>query len=962
MSRYCLADPLLEFLAHRYTISTSGSLQPGLDEMGFGLIRTRIVSVSELIALLKEPTSLGKNLHSLLHQIDEQDSNPLTSYVRSEPTLPHLLKLLASVMKSSDHEMMSGTLWLLAAALRALAKFDLPAGIAAAKTILNEQCKSVYRCLSSGNPGCLTAAMDLLTTLCMESASTSLAVAVVDMRHKGLLQAARTRKSLPNPLKAFSTSPRAAYVSWVVRMLKVADYETRVALSRHPSVLHNVISGMRLDDAAAVTLVLETLLGMIVFNEEENRNLPVAFLRGNQLSQIAKLMSHQDETVQTTAKDFLLKCYSTAGKGLCYPSEPVNILRNKLLHDLLVDIDPVANDMQDFCLELVGKCPDVLWSYLCSGKIAVEPSGSSMAFAVNVSFVVRMLALLPVTDSTPKEAFVPKSVHRTTMTKGLVHDDRIIRFNTLLLIMALLKRFPTSSSPERQVVLVAALPDFRTIYNSWKKHPSVIVDDEDEFLERCFLEVISLYVELDLVDKDAPSLRVQDFCDVSSPDLADSIIRLCTLLDPASLLLSTKEVEKIGKICQTADVGMTEEMLRTWIRETNVSAHLSLARSKDHWSGILSGICEIFQKPLLFKAGQDPLLQYLRITEPVDDASITADMIVDTMTTVAEECTTVVLNETAEYLDTAKGKISANSPVNFLNSILSVAKRVRVMDSYSNIDPFTEGVNLDVDSLEELLSILLVKWDCVTWLRVTCAALTASDCAKVDLRLLVESGVLGYAIIGLSLSSLSLRRISHFILVRFSALLSASRVRERRQLTLLLSSLAGHLPSSSPLDALPRLEAFFYAEAIPLLLRPDHPMYRPLNELLLDEPTVFAMKAFNRLFFDTNEEWSRELTWCLGWIDRSVGRTGQFLDSCDLTGLYVAENVATLLMMSVEEGAKKIAERLVSLEVLRIDDSHARFRSRLTLARPTHHAMGRNLTRENRQPYQERFSAPWLLL
>lgn len=854
-------------------------------------------------------------LHTVLHQRDGPEGL-LSRYVKAESTLQHILKLLPTMMSSTEHEMMSDIVWLMALGVKCLAQADLPAAIQVSKVIINDYLKAVYRCLSSGNPACLTAALDLLRALCLESTSISLLVAVLDFSHKGFPQAARTRKCSLDVVMGTSQSPRAAYMAWLEQLMREAEYESLVLLSRSPAVVQYALSGLYQDDPEIIKSMLDVILRRLVNNEEDNRNLPVAFLRGGQLSVIAKLMKSPSSITQEVVRSFLSSSFSTRNKGLCYPSEPVNVLRNKLLYDLIVDLDPLNTDQGNFTIELVANCPDVAWAYLISGKMSFEPS-PSIDFALTVALAIKMFNLLPITAQTPPDAIIPRTLHRGSLSKGLQHEDRMVRFNTLLLMLAILRRFNGNILEIHCPALNNGLPDFRTLYNSWRQHPTDISTDEEEFLEQCYLEVITLYYTFDLVDPDAPIIRMSDFCkNVDRPDVSNSIVELLKTQNPIMIISSISDVDMLMEVISTASKQLVPELLSFWLY-TRELASMAIARClcKDAslWRQLLMAIHDIYHMPLLFPPGQDPLLQYLRMDAPLleVDTLPMEEIKEQHLTPPAYQVPTVIPTE-EEYLSTVRSKISASSPVNFLNSLFAVAKRSRVMDSWSFISPSTpSNVHLPMD-LEELLRSLLIKWDLSLWLRTMAAAFDHPDSPQIDLRGAVESALLGYALIGMSLMDIELRKLSHLILHHYAILLSSSRLRERRQIALLLESVANLSIPEAPLEAIPRLDAYFYAEALSILLRPEHPLYRPINELLLQSQCVPAPMAFNSLFLDSNDDWNRELQWALGWIDRAVGRDGQFKDQCNLLPLHVEDNCATLLLTPMlDTNLAKIATRIL---------------------------------------------------
>jgi hypothetical protein len=812
------------------------------------------------------------------------------------------------------HEMMSAVLFTVTEALKALqATGHEMEAISVAKTILGECLKSIYRCLSSGNAACLVAACDLLRELCIAGSL----MTMIDFTHTGFAQAARMRKTMPG----VTQSPRTAYLDFIMTLLNSTDYESRLILARQPSILHFVISGLQNDEAFVVENVLDTILKTLVLNEEESKNLPVSFLKGNQLQSIAKLYAgSSDLKVQSAIRSFIVGCFGTPTKGLCYPCEPITLLRNRLLADVAAEVDILHDEeAQEMLLITMKSCPDVAWFIFTSNRLPLEPLPGS-DYAVAVALAVKLISLIPFNEMSPAEACVPKGLTRNNLSKGVANEDLMVKFNTLMLILAVLKRFGSRLTLVQRTMVKTVLPDFRTVYNAWHQAGPTSTE-EDELLGRCFLEVISQYVQSGLHD-DASVIRASDIWTIgSSAELAESALLLCELLNPVDILKGLGDVNIIVDLFNTAtDKGQVSSILYDWILISRISSDPSFARhvSKDTAAimGILTAICDVHQKPLLFPGDIDPLASLLGVTDTmqIDEIECSQPSIPELKEPYSQEHRDFeekIQNFPVIDVKAVKEKINAANAVDMLNSLLATVKRRRVMESFSIIDPSVTVK--EYQSLDELLDGLVLGYDSVAWMRLMAAALTHENADKVDLRLLVETAILGYAMIGLSLFQPDIRRLAHFILYNYrTQLRRPSSMREWRQVSMLLDSLSRHSTPQDPLVPISRLVAFFHAEAMPIMLRPDHALYRPLNELFLATPTVFALDVFNQLFFDANEEWERELCWCLGWLDRAMGSQGEYTASCQIDLLHLADNVGTCLLTdALDTITRRLAQRVL---------------------------------------------------
>lgn len=805
-----------------------------------------------------------------------------------------------------------------------------------AKNIITDHLRAVYRCLSSGQAICQVAALELLEALSLDSISVALLVATVDLTHKGLAQAARMHKTVRSYFAPSGrASPRQAYTAWVVRTLDVADYETRVSLSKQPGVLGCILNGLAGDDVASVQRILTSVLERLVFNEEENRNLPVAFLRNGPLLAIARLCSSDKADLQGVSRDFFRRCFGTANKGLCYPADPYTLLRNRLLADIVALLDLSNDNVREFAVELMRSCPDVAWHVLTSNRFSLDLSNST-SFALGVSLAIKLLALCSAGPSIPADGLFPKTISRSTLTRAIGHEDPLIKFNALMLLVALLKRCPDPpGGPSGRNPVRTFVPDFRSVLQSWRQKGTQgegdgqEVGEVTELIERCFLEIIYHYLRLALSEDAAAMLTAADIWKSgASAEVATAALQVCEYLNPVTLLNTRESVKILTDLCQQSPEMPRARTIERWIIDSGASEDLKVARHlsrrTDCIDAVLLAIHDIYQKPLMFPAGHDPLCSSMAI-DPADLEVPASSSSEEEEEEELEQGKTADAKSLAENpakrrrvqeinLDTVLELPLGDGPISLIHGVLSKVRRVQILESLSDISPASVMHSRAPASNEDLIKALVWDLDFCTWLRLLASGLSEEDASqKIDLRLLADSGVMGFPIIGLSVADESLRRLSHLVLSRFTDMLQASRVKERRQLVMLLTALAAQQTTSAPFAPLARGLAYFYAEALPVMLRPDHPLYRPLLELHLAESILSLTTVFTRLFFDTNDEWCRQIGWLVGTLDRAAGRAGQFVGSCGFEALHVADNLAVLLQSTgVEYSVRKLAERLLT--------------------------------------------------
>ena len=104
----------------------------------------------------------------------------------------------------------------------------------------------------------------------------------------------------------------------------------------------------------------------------------------------------------------------------------------------------------------------------------------------------------------------------------------------------------------------------------------------------------------------------------------------------------------------------------------------------------------------------------------------------------------------------------------------------------------------------------------------------------VSARQVVDAGLAGMAVVGLSLADADARRLCHLVLTRVHRLAAAEGL-GAAVLHVLRHGVAPSLDRSAPFDArLGRVHALLLAEALPVALRPAHALWRCVAELCID--------------------------------------------------------------------------------------------------------------------------------
>jgi hypothetical protein len=137
----------------------------------------------------------------------------------------------------------------------------------------------------------------------------------------------------------------------------------------------------------------------------------------------------------------------------------------------------------------------------------------------------------------------------------------------------------------------------------------------------------------------------------------------------------------------------------------------------------------------------------------------------------------------------------------------------------------------------------------------------------------LDSGLVSYLIVALSAHTVEMRRLAAAQLTLLTTLLTSDtmRIRERTQILLLLRSLKNALTESVDIR-LPNFVTLFLALAVLILQRPDHTMYRRINEMLLKRPFIVLdeVPLFRKLLNSATPSHQRERDWLLHLILYSI--------------------------------------------------------------------------------------------
>lgn len=137
----------------------------------------------------------------------------------------------------------------------------------------------------------------------------------------------------------------------------------------------------------------------------------------------------------------------------------------------------------------------------------------------------------------------------------------------------------------------------------------------------------------------------------------------------------------------------------------------------------------------------------------------------------------------------------------------------------------------------------------------------------VDLHRLIESNLLGLAVMAIASTCTHTRYAGHFVLSSSYSLLTESTLKERNQILHLLDYLRNSIlvTSLENIKPIPSIIASFIAQSLMILLKPESDMYPVINTFLLQRPLLDLddIPLFYSLFYSSGTNSRSERIWIL---------------------------------------------------------------------------------------------------
>jgi hypothetical protein len=189
----------------------------------------------------------------------------------------------------------------------------------------------------------------------------------------------------------------------------------------------------------------------------------------------------------------------------------------------------------------------------------------------------------------------------------------------------------------------------------------------------------------------------------------------------------------------------------------------------------------------------------------------------------------------------------------------------------------------------------------------------------LDAHRMIESNIIGLAMVSLSHESLKVRKTAHFVLAEFFTLLLESDIKERNQTLLLLEMLRNAIvptdQDSHPI--IPSLITMFFAHAISILIKPESFLYPLVNKFTLQRPIIDLedVPMFYELFYSSHEQNRMERMWILKLLLHGLKTPKDYV-------IFQRRHVITILFDYFQSPIADIAGKKLVLQVHFFDIAH----------------------------------------
>lgn len=886
----------------------------------------------------------------------------LLRYAQSQSDLQHFFDALKPLYQMATADVTQVFMQVFSLVLQILSKSShRAAACKAGRTLIKDHIKFFYRLLSSGHNAVVSPTLDLLTTVAsIDGSLNELLFGSFDFGLKNLTKFAFMRKK--SLAQGERRDIRSAYVHFILSFVEHGNMATKQSLAKLQNLIGPIFAGLPDDQPALIQHVLKTVREGILYNEKKSKALTIAFVYASSLAKIAKLYESDHEDVVEEADSFLRMICTSSEHGLAFKSTPpedlkiseVVPLKNKIILDFLLTINPLeCLRKQDLCLQIVKYCPDIFSHYWSKATFSFDPEPSARYLNL-VSYLLKMLQGIPVLASPYLHVsnVLPKAMNSINLSRSLSHSNSLVSYTGSLLLYAIVSRVKsllenfewkvqyaddkTSCWEERNKFLeqlASRLPQMRTLKQTIEQHlktkknavaSSLIIENLAKIssvYSEIFVYNVGVVVpvlmfpfnyDLDSLTPESKVAIWQSVIKTGSYKMEDSLLLMDSIGEDLNLqeLLVTSILNRSGFLTSQKELNFLK----------NEFGHCGISIKQ-----IIEVVLEMIRKRFAPKInGHSPIIGELGLFEQYEtfsNASKPSIFRFDELDLKLIEKESLLHDDKPQQFDEIidSPSLIALNQDEIISEIFSLVRLEKVNKKLnaSDFTPFCPVPdNIDLPSVSKLL---LQSYDFSAWLQFMAKVLSGPS-EKLDFRIFVETGIIGFAIHGLASQDKKVWLGSHHVLKLFySRLVETATFRERREIILIFDCLKNSIKEDT---RLPEVIAIFFRESIQVLLRPAHFMYSKIMEFFLANHSLDLLRIplLTECLCSSSEFMVKEQIWMLMILLNSTKPSISFSDIYQYN--HVVDMIGTLLQLPILDLE---IERLCSKLLIKIFKSDAGF-------------------------------------
>ena len=264
---------------------------------------------------------------------------------------------------------------------------------------------------------------------------------------------------------------RQAYIDFILAVFSSIPVEYAADFASKQFIFQ-ILKRVTEDSTESILATLDSL-ERICLNQSLKRSDCTQIFNQYVLTQLLKLFDREE--VCERLMSFFINCCATLNQGICFKDNGwtcSNLVHSKVLFKLLPSLTPLRSiHHKHLLLRILEVNPELVvkWNALVKTE-AFLPSLSADYFKVLGLYCD--IAMLPIPSINDGDEIVlnifPKNLTRLHLSKGLQHKSDLVRYQTLILLICLLKRYKKvinviRLSPNDRLDLFKLFPDFQLL-------------------------------------------------------------------------------------------------------------------------------------------------------------------------------------------------------------------------------------------------------------------------------------------------------------------------------------------------------------------------------------------------------------------------------------------------------------------------------------------------------------------